>query len=260
QITFTSSVDSDDTATIQSEQDEFFSFAPESAWAQVHGSDYNGGSEHLTVQSDTSISLSFAGDRVALYGTYGSDYAIYSAQLDDGPTSIMNASRPTEPLSQQLLFQATGLEKGVAHNLTLNSLSQGGAKFAVDYAEVDGASNAAMGKAANTTGTGGEAAATASESAGKTGSETRTEEVQAKSGLGGGNRSGRDSGRDGPPRSGVAPPEALSETNERAAGHAVHHPARNHSLLHRNRDLEALRLGGGKVDFAVVEVTAVDAV
>ena len=123
----------------------------------------------LTVQSDTSTSLSFAGDRVALYGTYGSDYAIYSAQLDDGPTSIMNASRPTEPLSQQLLFQATGLEKGVAHNLTLTSLSQDGAKFAVDYAEVDGASNA-MGKAANTSGTAG---GSASESAATAGSETR---------------------------------------------------------------------------------------
>ncbi|KAL1667245.1 hypothetical protein GGF50DRAFT_21533, partial [Schizophyllum commune] len=247
QITFTSPVDSDDTATIQSEQDEFFSFAPESAWAQVRGSDYNGGSEHLTVQSDTSISLSFAGDRVALYGTYGSDYASYSAQLDDGPTSIMNASRPIAPLSQQLLFQATGLEKAVAHNLTLTSLSQGGAKFAVDYAEVDGASNT-MGKAAKTTGTAG---GSASESAATAGSETRP---------GGGYRSGFDSERHDPPRSSVAPPKAFSETNKRAAGHAVHHPARNHSLLHRNRDLEALRLGGGKVDFAVVEVTAVDAV
>ncbi|KAL1747318.1 hypothetical protein HDZ31DRAFT_61375 [Schizophyllum fasciatum] len=140
-ITFTSDVESDDSAVVQGEQADFFEFVPEAAWGHVQGDDYNGGAEHFTTQSGASVSLTFAGDRVALYGSFGPDFALYTAQLDDGPTALMNASRPVDPAFQQLLFYATSLGTDARHNLTLTSMAQGAGKFAVDYAKVDRASN-----------------------------------------------------------------------------------------------------------------------
>lgn len=140
-ITFTSSAYSNETAVIQSEHAEYFSFTPQDAWVNVLGDEFNGGAEHAAVDMGASVSLTFQGDRVALYGAYGQSYAVYTAQLDDGPVYTMNGSRTDEPIFQQLLFKADLLEADIQHNLTLMSASEDGTKFAVDYAEVDETSN-----------------------------------------------------------------------------------------------------------------------
>ncbi|KAL1744320.1 hypothetical protein HDZ31DRAFT_9158, partial [Schizophyllum fasciatum] len=142
QVTFSSSADSLPASIIQSEDPEYFSFVPQEAWVNVLGEYFNEGSEHLTQESGASTTLMFRGDRVALYGTYGQGYTTYGTQLDDGPMLVYNGSRTDMPMDQQLLFKADLLDRGVEHNLTLKSLATSdGAKFTVDYAEVDKASN-----------------------------------------------------------------------------------------------------------------------
>ncbi|TRM62865.1 hypothetical protein BD626DRAFT_496822 [Schizophyllum amplum] len=151
-ITFTSSIDSLDSTFVQTDQTDYFSYSPDDVWATVTGdSDLNGGTGHSTPEPGASMSFAFNGDRVALYGTYGEGYAVYSAQLDDGPAYTMNSSRPGVPATfQQLLFQADLLDADAPHNLTLTVLSHDNTRLAIDYAEVDSASN----RAATTTAVG----------------------------------------------------------------------------------------------------------
>ncbi|KAL1753261.1 hypothetical protein FB107DRAFT_264611 [Schizophyllum commune] len=155
-VTFSSSVDSNSSSTVQTEDAGYFSFAPQDAWTNVLGDEFNEGGEQwarlilaqlldidhstsLAMSTSATVSLKFKGDRVALYGAYGQGYSPYSAQLDDGPTYTLNASRTDEPMYQQLLFKADSLDANTKHNLTLASLSD--FKFSVDYAEVDKDSN-----------------------------------------------------------------------------------------------------------------------
>ncbi|KAL1755685.1 hypothetical protein FB107DRAFT_192059, partial [Schizophyllum commune] len=133
--TFTSSSYPEETLIIQSDDPEYFSFAPASAWMQVEDDACNGATEHSTLQSGASVTLTFNGDSVSLYGSYGPDSAAYSTQLDGGPVRIMNASgRLKHTTHQQLLFMADSLDPYTSHNITLTILSQG--KLAVDYAKV----------------------------------------------------------------------------------------------------------------------------
>ncbi|KAL1700279.1 hypothetical protein EV121DRAFT_264219 [Schizophyllum commune] len=155
-VTFSSSVESNLSSTVQTEDAGYFSFAPQDAWTNVLGDEFNEGGEQwarlilaqlldidhstsLAMNTSATVSLKFKGDRVALYGAYGQSYSPYSARLDDGPTFTLNASRTDEPMYQQLLFKADSLDANTEHNLTLASLSD--LKFSVDYAEVDKDSN-----------------------------------------------------------------------------------------------------------------------
>ncbi|KAJ7885148.1 hypothetical protein B0H14DRAFT_2699869 [Mycena olivaceomarginata] len=114
-----------------------FRYDPPDAWRRNMSSSpgFDGGNVHTTNQSNASVTFSFEGDRVALYGSLGAQGG-YTAQLDNRLTLEIAPSllSPVGTSFPELIFFAAGLDAG-GHIVTLISTSP--EVFTVDYAVVD---------------------------------------------------------------------------------------------------------------------------
>ncbi|KAF9501656.1 hypothetical protein BDN71DRAFT_1438250 [Pleurotus eryngii] len=123
--------------------DPSFSFSPSDAWSNNPDQLglFNGGSGHqITGQTSASLTYSFAGDGVQLFGPIGPLGAPYTVQVDGGPvrslTSVKDFYTP-----QMMLFHADNLGDG-KHVLRLEYQgSFPNQTFAIDYANVINASS-----------------------------------------------------------------------------------------------------------------------
>ncbi|KAJ6569112.1 hypothetical protein B0H19DRAFT_1134643 [Mycena capillaripes] len=153
-FTWTSEVNSLTDVRVQDDAPAFV-YDPPTAWAAFKDNlqalpGFDGGG-HGTVQSGATATFSFAGDRVGLYGSIGSQGGPYSVHIDNGSlstsTTKQTISDPNTPLAnylaQQLLFYADGLGAG-NHTVTVTSnlVSSGTQDLNLDYAVVDGTLNA----------------------------------------------------------------------------------------------------------------------
>ncbi|WVQ73037.1 hypothetical protein IAR50_002600 [Cryptococcus sp. DSM 104548] len=106
-----------------------------SGWSSDTSADasYFNESAHITQTIGDSVSLSFNGSSVQVFGGLYLDHGNYSATLDGGKTTNYNGTF-YDLQAGTSLFQASGLEEGV-HSLLLTNVGQGpkGKYFDVDY-------------------------------------------------------------------------------------------------------------------------------
>ncbi|KAF7343026.1 hypothetical protein MVEN_01732800 [Mycena venus] len=152
---WTTSINSTTDSKIQDTDFSYFSY--EGAWSTElphHDvkTDFDGGTGHFTSQIGASASLTFQGDRVALYGAIGSEFGLYTVQLDGGNASSFSAAGamlnstnyqtnpPYTYLPRQMLFYADNLSGG-NHTLIFAVPPDSIQTISVDYAIVDGTLN-----------------------------------------------------------------------------------------------------------------------
>ncbi|KAJ7322883.1 hypothetical protein DFH08DRAFT_818018 [Mycena albidolilacea] len=118
-----------------------FAYEPQDAWHTniISLPGFNGGNVSTTNQPNASVTFSFKGDRVALYGAVSAQGGNYTAQLDNRlalnlTEKIAFSPLPPNTFLPELIFFAAGLDVG-DHNVTLVSTSP--EVFTVDYAVVD---------------------------------------------------------------------------------------------------------------------------
>ncbi|KAL1747367.1 hypothetical protein HDZ31DRAFT_61284 [Schizophyllum fasciatum] len=116
-ITWTSDLGLDDSSRILV-QDDHPSFSYAGPWTITSvGGRYEGGAAHQAINGDSSVTLSFSGESISLYGSVGNSYGRYTAQLDGGEIQVLNATRVyTE--TQVLLYHANNIGNGT-HSLTI---------------------------------------------------------------------------------------------------------------------------------------------
>ncbi|KAF7340293.1 hypothetical protein MVEN_01948400 [Mycena venus] len=153
-FTWTSDVNSLTDVRIQDDAQAFV-YDPPSAWNAFTNNfpglpGFDQGTGHATVQYNATATLTFTGDRVALYGAIGAQGGPYSVHIDNGSvastfTTYQMISDPNTPLPNylagQLLFYADSLPPG-DHTVTLTSnLASTTQDLTIDYAIVDGSLN-----------------------------------------------------------------------------------------------------------------------
>ncbi|KAJ7885128.1 hypothetical protein B0H14DRAFT_2699866 [Mycena olivaceomarginata] len=127
-----------------------FAYNPPDAWRtnMISLPGIDGGNVSTTNQTNTSVTFSFKGDRVALYGSVGAQVG-YTAQLDNRlaltiAPSLLKLSESSFP---ELIFFAAGLNSTGNHSVTLISTSD--EMFTVDSAVVDGDVNTSLSAASS---------------------------------------------------------------------------------------------------------------
>ncbi|KAJ7221777.1 hypothetical protein C8J57DRAFT_1594011 [Mycena rebaudengoi] len=139
---------SDKDARIQDDNVAFI-YQPPDAWStdmrNLPG--FDAGNGHFALnQTDASVTFSFSGDRVDVYGAIGNIGGPFTAQIDDRPVRDLTAEQKLLPagqnfLADQLIFSADSLSSG-NHTLKLISRPVGSPQgLAIDYAVVDGTAN-----------------------------------------------------------------------------------------------------------------------
>lgn len=121
--------------TVQ-DDDSSFVYSPSDAWSDTPPNlgFFSGSSGHATSTPGASLTYTFQGDGVSLYGPVGPNYAPYSVQLNGGALSF--SAFKSQNASQVLLYHADNLGPG-PHTLSLLfQPSSTGQTFAIDYAEV----------------------------------------------------------------------------------------------------------------------------
>ncbi|KAJ7660207.1 hypothetical protein DFH06DRAFT_1043946 [Mycena polygramma] len=146
-ITWTTSVNSLTDLKIQ-DDNLLFSYDPSTSWRTDLAAEnlvgFDAGTGHFTSQTGATASLTFVGDRVAVYGAIGTQGSLYTAQLDDaavttfsGEGKLLNSSY----LAGQMIFYANNLPAG-HHTLRMAAVPTSGLQLlSVDYAIVDGTLN-----------------------------------------------------------------------------------------------------------------------
>ncbi|ODO05389.1 hypothetical protein L198_02082 [Cryptococcus wingfieldii CBS 7118] len=101
--------------------------------APLQPADYFNRTAHVTQTVGDSVSLSFNGSSVQVFGGLYFDHGNFSVSLDGGKTSNYNGTF-FELQPGTTLYQATGLEEGV-HNIQITNLGQGrkGKFLDIDY-------------------------------------------------------------------------------------------------------------------------------
>ncbi|KAJ7885125.1 hypothetical protein B0H14DRAFT_2699839 [Mycena olivaceomarginata] len=126
-----------------------FAHNPPDAWRtnMISLPGIDGGNVSTTNQTNASVTFSFEGDRVALYGSVGAQGG-YTAQLDNMSTlNIAPSLLSLRTSFPELIFFAAGLDPG-NHSVTLISTSD--EVFTVDSAVVDGDVNTNLSAASST--------------------------------------------------------------------------------------------------------------
>ncbi|CAK5272863.1 unnamed protein product [Mycena citricolor] len=128
-----------------------FVYDPPAGWTTsfVGLARFDGGTGHSTSNTPgASATLTFKGDRAAVYGSIGSGGGPFTAQLDGATVQSFTTLRDVSPgvsgatyVTNQMIYYVDGLSDG-AHTLVLTSqpsaTTQG---LAIDYAIVDGTAN-----------------------------------------------------------------------------------------------------------------------
>ncbi|KAJ7462952.1 hypothetical protein FB451DRAFT_1266410 [Mycena latifolia] len=125
-----------------------FSYEPASAWntdvIDLNLPNFDDGTGHATTLFDATATLTFMGDRVALYGALGAQGGPYTVQVDDGRPLHFNSQTliaNSNYLAAQMIFYVDSLSPGT-HTVTVSakatSATQG---LTIDYAIVDGTVN-----------------------------------------------------------------------------------------------------------------------
>ncbi|KAF7315806.1 hypothetical protein MIND_00096700 [Mycena indigotica] len=113
-----------------------FAYSPADAWKTDLGKSYSNflnNSGHLTDAKDASVTITFAGESLVLYGAVGPSQGAYSVKLDGSDAGNFNAHNPTY-FSQQALFQTDSLGSG-NHTLVLTNQPSGSQNnLAIDFA------------------------------------------------------------------------------------------------------------------------------
>ncbi|GJJ05854.1 hypothetical protein Clacol_000041 [Clathrus columnatus] len=122
----------------------FITYNPPSSWSPIPTSDAFNLSLHKTTDEGASISLSFQGSSIELYGLYVN--APFQVMLDRRPSVTL--AGPNVDLNttfehpQTLLFLADGLDENKTHNVTLvNSVSNPDQPLYFDYAIIRSSQN-----------------------------------------------------------------------------------------------------------------------
>ncbi|KAJ7154716.1 hypothetical protein C8R46DRAFT_1118184 [Mycena filopes] len=128
-FSLTSNVTSLENSTVRNDEPVFV-YKPPAAWTNTSTT------EHSTTQANASVTFTFKGDRVALYGAVVQGR--YTAQVDGGQTfNFADNFDLNQPIPDQLLFYTDGLESG-NHSVVVSASS---GLFSISYAVVDGTSN-----------------------------------------------------------------------------------------------------------------------
>ncbi|EIW83004.1 hypothetical protein CONPUDRAFT_121279 [Coniophora puteana RWD-64-598 SS2] len=94
---------------------------------------YSQGSGHSTSVENASVTLTFTGDIVSVFGTVGPNNGQYSVALDNGPPTSFNATRQMT-YYRSMLYHADNLGSG-QHQLNLVNLPESTVQFLnIDYA------------------------------------------------------------------------------------------------------------------------------
>ncbi|GJJ05856.1 hypothetical protein Clacol_000043 [Clathrus columnatus] len=121
------------------DESPFMTYSPPGSWMPMFASDAFNGSLHKTTDENASVSLSFQGSSIEIYGLYVN--APFQVHLDNqlprnlaGPNVDLN-SQQEHP--QTLLYLADGLNESEIHSLTLiNSVANSDRPLFIDYAIV----------------------------------------------------------------------------------------------------------------------------
>ncbi|KAF8441355.1 hypothetical protein L210DRAFT_3536956 [Boletus edulis BED1] len=97
---------------------------------------FNNGTGHITATSAATVSFTFTGEVVTLFGTSGPSNGPYSVQLDGGQAVQYNASNAYPTNYGVTIYHADNLGSG-AHQIVLTNLpATSGQYLTVDYAQV----------------------------------------------------------------------------------------------------------------------------
>ncbi|WVN84917.1 uncharacterized protein L203_100053 [Cryptococcus depauperatus CBS 7841] len=135
--------------TIDDTSPQFQYYSSKSSWSQKHTDDsqtvnYYKQTFYATFTDGDSVSLTFNGTAVTIYGALRSNHGIYSTQLDGGSISYQSGYS-ADAKFQQVLFAASNLSSDQEHQVVLTNLpSQTDVKdkgispwwFDVDYAVI----------------------------------------------------------------------------------------------------------------------------
>jgi len=139
-ITFESSVGEDNEQLIVNtvqDSDPAFVYTPANSWGVNPPSlgTYSGSSGHGTATPGTSMTYTFEGDGVTLYGPVGPMGSPFSVSVDGGPAVNHTANKQFYQ-SRVPLYMATNLGPGQHAVKVLYQPTQPGQIFAIDYADV----------------------------------------------------------------------------------------------------------------------------
>ncbi|KAJ7462954.1 hypothetical protein FB451DRAFT_1139768 [Mycena latifolia] len=150
-VSWTTEINSSGDLRIQDDAPAF-SYEPAGAWntdvENLHLPNFDDGTGHATTLDGATATLTFMGDRVALYGALGAQGGPYTVQVDGGSpptfnsqTLISNTVNSKNYLPAQMIFYVDSLPLG-KHTVTVTakptSATQG---LTIDYAIVDGTVN-----------------------------------------------------------------------------------------------------------------------
>ncbi|KIM75629.1 hypothetical protein PILCRDRAFT_13409 [Piloderma croceum F 1598] len=124
--------------TTLQDSDSSFSYQPQGSWntSPEFLSFFFGQSGHATTTAEASMTLTFSGDTVQIFGTVGPKDAPYSVQLDNGSPLTFNATK-YKAYQQVLLYYADNLGPG-SHNVKItNKPALPGESLNINYALVD---------------------------------------------------------------------------------------------------------------------------
>ncbi|KAF8180315.1 hypothetical protein K438DRAFT_1842273 [Mycena galopus ATCC 62051] len=136
-ITWTTIMPNDDESQIIEDTDPSFTYSPALSWTtnisglQLTG--FSGNSGHATLTSGASVSVSFSGTFISLFGPVGPTISRYTAQLDGVEEGTFNGTQAEAYTSQELLYTATDLADE-PHTLQLTLQLTG--ILAIDYVQV----------------------------------------------------------------------------------------------------------------------------
>ncbi|KAF8206809.1 hypothetical protein K438DRAFT_1931376 [Mycena galopus ATCC 62051] len=136
-ITWTTIMPNNNESQTIEDTDPSFTYSPASSWTtdisglQLTG--FSGNSGHATLTSDASVSVSFSGTFISIFGPVGPTISLYTAQLDGVEEGTFNGTQAEAYTSQEVLYTATDLADG-PHTLQLTLQSTG--ILAIDYVQV----------------------------------------------------------------------------------------------------------------------------
>ncbi|KAJ7260918.1 hypothetical protein B0H12DRAFT_1048349, partial [Mycena haematopus] len=122
-ITYTTTIpDNGESKTVE-DTDPAFTYTPPTSWttdlstSQLIG--FSGNNGHATLTTGASVTVSFSGTFISIFGPVGPTIARYTVQLDGVNAGTFNATKQAY-IPQVALFQTSGLEAG-QHTLELIS-------------------------------------------------------------------------------------------------------------------------------------------
>ncbi|KAJ7260917.1 hypothetical protein B0H12DRAFT_1274722 [Mycena haematopus] len=173
-ITYTTTIPDNGETKALEDTDPAFTYTPPTSWttdlstSQLTG--FSGNNGHATTTTGASVTVSFSGTFISLFGPVGPTIARYTVELDGVNAGTFDATKQAYT-PQVALFQTSGLEAG-QHTLELISQPAiSGQILAIDYVQVSPSSTASR---ADTSGSASGSTALTSASGSPTGSSTPT--------------------------------------------------------------------------------------